>query len=296
MGDQIDYGMRVYDPRAGRFLSVDPLTNKYPELTPYQYASNRPVDGIDRDGLEWTLTGTVQRNLEGRVFQMHDNEVAIKQKWQAYGLLAMKREATLNPAQKPSGPYEQQLWKENSIQKFQENGYNDDGSKPFLKRLSDNKTWNSFAENIGLPLLEAAAAEGAGRLLFSGAAKAETFYRALSKTDYEAFVKTGNIPATGETFISPTKEFSADYKGVLLEINTKAGTLKQLEAIGVRNIANAHPNAAMPVVESGWTKINAFFKLETNEAGLQQVNIGLGRGKALEIFNKNIQSVKVVTR
>jgi hypothetical protein len=43
----------VYDPRIGKFLSVDPLTKKYPELTPYQYASNRPVDSIDLDGLEW---------------------------------------------------------------------------------------------------------------------------------------------------------------------------------------------------------------------------------------------------
>jgi hypothetical protein len=48
--------MRVYDPRAGRFLSVDPITSKYPELTPYQFASNRPVDGVDQDGLEWAPT------------------------------------------------------------------------------------------------------------------------------------------------------------------------------------------------------------------------------------------------
>ena len=48
-----DYGMRIYDARLGRFLSEDPITDKYPELTPYQFASNRPVDGIDEDGLEW---------------------------------------------------------------------------------------------------------------------------------------------------------------------------------------------------------------------------------------------------
>lgn len=48
-----DYGMRIYDSRLGRFLSVDPITKKYPELTPYQFASNRPIDGIDQDGLEY---------------------------------------------------------------------------------------------------------------------------------------------------------------------------------------------------------------------------------------------------
>ena len=51
-----DYGFRIYDKRIGKFLSVDPLplTAKYPELTPYQFSSNRPIDGIDLDGLEWT--------------------------------------------------------------------------------------------------------------------------------------------------------------------------------------------------------------------------------------------------
>ena len=52
-GNQQDYGMRIYDSRLGRFLSVDPITNQYPELTPYQFASNRPIQGIDLDGLEF---------------------------------------------------------------------------------------------------------------------------------------------------------------------------------------------------------------------------------------------------
>jgi RHS repeat-associated protein len=51
-GEQQDYGMRVYDPRLGRFLSVDPLTGTYPWYTPYQYAGNDPINYIDIDGLE----------------------------------------------------------------------------------------------------------------------------------------------------------------------------------------------------------------------------------------------------
>lgn len=47
-----DYGMRIYNPNLGKFLSVDPLTKEYPWLTPYQFASNRPICAIDRDGLE----------------------------------------------------------------------------------------------------------------------------------------------------------------------------------------------------------------------------------------------------
>jgi len=48
-----DYGFRIYNPRIGKFLSFDPLTKSYPMLTPYQFASNRPIDGIDLDGLEY---------------------------------------------------------------------------------------------------------------------------------------------------------------------------------------------------------------------------------------------------
>jgi RHS repeat-associated protein len=57
VGNQQDYGMRIYDPRLGKFLSVDPLTKEYPELSPYQFASNTPIQAIDLDGLEaWNIT------------------------------------------------------------------------------------------------------------------------------------------------------------------------------------------------------------------------------------------------
>ncbi|MGE7775630.1 RHS repeat domain-containing protein [Chitinophaga sp. NPDC101104] len=51
-GSQQDYGMRIYDPRVGRFLSVDPLTREYPYYTPFQFAGNKPIWAVDRDGLE----------------------------------------------------------------------------------------------------------------------------------------------------------------------------------------------------------------------------------------------------
>jgi RHS repeat-associated protein len=51
-GNQLDYKMRIYDPRLGRFLSVDPIADEYPSLTPYQFASNQPIESIDIDGLE----------------------------------------------------------------------------------------------------------------------------------------------------------------------------------------------------------------------------------------------------
>lgn len=52
VGNQQDYGFRMYDPRLGRFLSVDPLFAEYPWYTPYQFAGNKPIRYIDLDGLE----------------------------------------------------------------------------------------------------------------------------------------------------------------------------------------------------------------------------------------------------
>jgi len=52
LGNEQDYGMRVYDPRVGRFLSVDPLSKSYPFYTPYSFAGNNPIKFIDLDGEE----------------------------------------------------------------------------------------------------------------------------------------------------------------------------------------------------------------------------------------------------
>jgi len=45
-----DYGARIYDGRLGRWLSVDPLQSKYPNLSPYNYVANSPINAVDPDG------------------------------------------------------------------------------------------------------------------------------------------------------------------------------------------------------------------------------------------------------
>lgn len=49
-GNQQDYGMRIYDVRIGRFLSIDPAQKVYPWYTPYHFAGNNPIAFIDVDG------------------------------------------------------------------------------------------------------------------------------------------------------------------------------------------------------------------------------------------------------
>jgi RHS repeat-associated protein len=40
------YGARYYDPKTSIWLSVDPLAEKYPSISPYAYVANNP-DGMD---------------------------------------------------------------------------------------------------------------------------------------------------------------------------------------------------------------------------------------------------------
>ncbi len=51
-GNSYAYEYRMYDPRIGRFLSIDPLSQRYPYYTPYQFAGNRVIACLDLEGLE----------------------------------------------------------------------------------------------------------------------------------------------------------------------------------------------------------------------------------------------------
>ena len=49
-GNQQDYGMRIYDPGLGRWLSVDPAFKEYVAYSPYSYCANNPIINVDVDG------------------------------------------------------------------------------------------------------------------------------------------------------------------------------------------------------------------------------------------------------
>lgn len=70
-----DYGMRAYDTRLGRFISVDPLSAKYPFYTPYQFAGNKPIWAVDLDGLEEYFR-TDYRDATGALYKTIINMVS----------------------------------------------------------------------------------------------------------------------------------------------------------------------------------------------------------------------------
>jgi RHS repeat-associated protein len=51
-GNSMNYTFRMHDPRIGRFFARDPLENKYPFFSPYQFSANTPIMAIELEGLE----------------------------------------------------------------------------------------------------------------------------------------------------------------------------------------------------------------------------------------------------
>lgn len=63
------YGARYYDPTISVWLSVDPLANQYPNLSPYVFVANNPLNLVDPDGRYFITAG---KAFHGRkVFTAH---------------------------------------------------------------------------------------------------------------------------------------------------------------------------------------------------------------------------------
>jgi RHS repeat-associated protein len=77
-GNSYNYTYRMHDPRLGRFLSVDPMTSKYPHESPYIFVGNSPLMYVDEDGLEKVVV-TGGEYTDAKRYKYNFVEPAIKQ-------------------------------------------------------------------------------------------------------------------------------------------------------------------------------------------------------------------------
>ena len=76
----IDFGARLYDNYLGRWITQDPVSYKYFEVTPYGYCNNSPIIFLDINGAEFTESSEefikrIKDRIE-RMISACDNKIA----------------------------------------------------------------------------------------------------------------------------------------------------------------------------------------------------------------------------
>jgi len=173
--DWYDYGYRNYDAQIGRFPQLDPLTDDYPELTPYQYAGDEPIANVDVDGLEplptVTVTAYISRSAtQGANLTSAGLRAAItasnavtrigldglnvnKNQFKPANSAFSSQSSFLSPATEPLSFMDKQKHEEFRRQQYLKEGLNADGSKSPLIKLADNKTFERFSDNLVFPIM-----------------------------------------------------------------------------------------------------------------------------------------------
>ncbi len=333
---------RYYNAWTCRFITIDPLTGKHPDKTPYHYCSNNPINRVDLSGMADGPTGggkskankttnntkidlskihaKIQGNLnemgsdtKNRVQSDKNKEFNDPNNLQATKTIQAKEpniagqiKAAINsPAAKVIDP----IGLSKIAYEAADAAYivaTQVGSKLGLSNAAGGQHMDGEIASqqeregamINTALIALPAPKGVG--MIDDALKAgntETFYRTMPYQHYDDLAISNSLSATSETMISPTKAFAENYKGALVEFKVTKGTQEALAAVGVRDgskiATSTYPG--MSKVSTGWNSTNAYFKGETlGETEIQQLNIGLGKGDALGIFNKNIRSYKIL--
>ncbi len=75
--DWYDYGARNYDPVLYQWTSVDPLCEKYYNVSPYTYCLNNPVSNIDTDGRKVKPSGNEELIMIRNTLPKHDRRFVV---------------------------------------------------------------------------------------------------------------------------------------------------------------------------------------------------------------------------
>ena len=88
-----DYGARHYDVALGRFVTVDPMAEKYYGMSPYAYCGNSPVNRIDPTGMIWDdvkEAERLKRMIDKRISSLNNDINKYQSKIESGGLSKKK--------------------------------------------------------------------------------------------------------------------------------------------------------------------------------------------------------------
>ena len=90
-GDVYDFGARMYDARLGRFMSVDPLSAKFPSWSTYVFAYDNPISLIDFDGMSGENPRDKFYKEFGTPIIKKMDDLGLANKYKALYIIAQKR-------------------------------------------------------------------------------------------------------------------------------------------------------------------------------------------------------------
>ena len=70
----LDYGARLYDPATGRWLTQDPLAEKYYGISPYVFCAGNPMKYVDADGMRIFPKGQEELDMIRNTLPIADRE------------------------------------------------------------------------------------------------------------------------------------------------------------------------------------------------------------------------------
>jgi len=143
-GNSYDFGARIYDPRLGKFLSIDPKFKSYPYWSPYLFAGNNPIRFIDIYG------EGPQDKVQAQYDRLTNAEKGVIFRPQASPQLTVVRAAyILTTLNKNKG-----LAEARTIEEFGGNGRNDE-SDAFRHALFNALNTQSFGKELAKELSDA---------------------------------------------------------------------------------------------------------------------------------------------
>jgi RHS repeat-associated protein len=161
---EYDYGFRVYSPSIGKFLSIDPLSQKYPWYTPYQFAGNKPIKYIDLEGAEPAEEELDPEAREERFEEMEENIRENNRLEEEREREEHIRQMNTNPAYRNNQLFSNGLVQSMARQNYWQNAFNSASFVLSGTSVTDNKrNGNGWDDLVSEAILKNPTCIGVGR-------------------------------------------------------------------------------------------------------------------------------------